>query len=441
MGSVHFMSPEQGAGDVLDGRSDLYSLGTVGFLALSGQLPFAHDQASAILVQRATRDAPSLRTVATDVPAPIADVIARCLARNPDDRPATGEALAELLEQALRDAVALDEISRPQRALSETQANLVWRRAAQRHAEAAARLEARTRELQGGTAATPARAPANNGGDPTSGYRVSQVQAAAEEAGISRQFVALAIAELQADSQSGRALVARAEEPSPVVRTLLGRTPRTISVTRTFDRPMREVLHALGAALRRPPAGLNFRETIGGHALQGGVLVFDLPGVESYAATGGDGLTYGNYLWNWTRYQLWVKTVRAQLTAVPGNSSRCEVTLTIEPAEGHTGSIWESLGFGAGGAGAGGLAGVVMTKKAVVEALLGMHASIPLMVGGVVLGMLGNRLLYQYALRESRVELEKALTEVSREFTHAQVFGDPFGEPLAAPRAPRLPSG
>jgi hypothetical protein len=39
------------------------------------------------------------------------------------------------------------------------------------------------------------------------------------------------------------------------------------------------------------------------------------------------------------------------------------------------------------------------------------------------------------------VELEKALTEVSREFTHAQVFGDPFGEPLAAPRAPRLPSG
>ena len=43
MGTAHFMSPEQGANKTLDGRSDIYSLGVVGFLAVSGKLPFEED--------------------------------------------------------------------------------------------------------------------------------------------------------------------------------------------------------------------------------------------------------------------------------------------------------------------------------------------------------------------------------------------------------------
>ena len=39
LGTVHYMSPEQSSGEPLDGRSDLYALGCVGFLALSGRLP------------------------------------------------------------------------------------------------------------------------------------------------------------------------------------------------------------------------------------------------------------------------------------------------------------------------------------------------------------------------------------------------------------------
>ena len=432
MGSVHFMSPEQGAGDALDGRSDLYSLGTVGFLLLSGRLPFDHQQSAAILVQRATRDAPSLRSVAPTVAAPIAKVIDRCLERDPSARPPTGEALAELLVRALQDVATSDAASPSQPVLTESEANLVWRRAAQLQAEAASRLESRTRE-QVALARTDGRDGA--GREPSGGFRVTAVQAAAEEAGISRQFVSLALAELRADTGAGQGMVVRSAEPSAIVRATLGRTPRTISNSRVFDHSPRRVLAAMGMALQRAPAGLRLRETIGGHALHGGVLVFDIQGMEGYTASG-TGVAYGNYLWSWTRYQMWVKTLRAQLAPVGGDSSRCEVTLTIEPPEGRAGALWESFGFGAGGGLTGAMAGALLAKKAVLVALFGLPTALPLLAGGAVLGALGNRLLYQYAIRQSREEMRKALDEIGLEFTRAQTFGDPFGDPAGEP--PRL---
>ncbi|MBK8060615.1 MAG: serine/threonine protein kinase [Gemmatimonadetes bacterium] len=432
MGSVHFMSHEQGAGDALDGRSDLYSLGTVGFLLLSGRLPFDHQQSAAILVQRATRDAPSLRSVAPTVAAPIAKVIDRCLERDPSARPPTGEALAELLVRALQDVATSDAASPSQPVLTESEANLVWRRAAQLQAEAASRLESRTRE-QVALARTDGRDGA--GREPSGGFRVTAVQAAAEEAGISRQFVSLALAELRADTGAGQGMVARSAEPSAIVRATLGRTPRTISISRVFDHSPRRVLAAMGMALQRAPAGLRLRETIGGHALHGGVLVFDIQGMEGYTSSG-TGVAYGNYLWSWTRYQMWVKTLRAQLAPVGGDSSRCEVTLTIEPPEGRAGALWESFGFGAGGGLTGAMAGALLAKKAVLVALFGLPTALPLLAGGAVLGALGNRLLYQYAIRQSREEMRKALDEIGLEFTRAQTFGDPFGDPAGEP--PRL---
>ena len=60
VGTPHFMSPEQAAGDVLDGRSDLYSLGIVGFFALTGRLPFEAATPTSLLAMHLTQAPPSV---------------------------------------------------------------------------------------------------------------------------------------------------------------------------------------------------------------------------------------------------------------------------------------------------------------------------------------------------------------------------------------------
>src|SRR5437868_2577480 len=68
MGTAHFMSPEQAAGEPLDGRSDIYALGVVGYLAVSGRLPFESSNLPALLVRQATENAPSVTRAAPGLP-------------------------------------------------------------------------------------------------------------------------------------------------------------------------------------------------------------------------------------------------------------------------------------------------------------------------------------------------------------------------------------
>ena len=100
IGTAQYMSPEQASGDRVDGRSDIYSLGIVGFYALSGKLPFDSPEVPALLAMQITMPAPPLSTVAPGVPAKAAQAIDKCLAKHPDDRWPTGEAFAESLAQS-----------------------------------------------------------------------------------------------------------------------------------------------------------------------------------------------------------------------------------------------------------------------------------------------------------------------------------------------------
>lgn len=98
VGTPQFMSPEQASGDVVDGRSDLYSLGVVAFYALSGRLPFDNTSPTALLAMHLTQPPPSLSAIRPDLPGEVIDAVERCLAKHPDDRWASGEALASALD-------------------------------------------------------------------------------------------------------------------------------------------------------------------------------------------------------------------------------------------------------------------------------------------------------------------------------------------------------
>ena len=100
MGTAHFMSPEQAAGEPLDGRSDLYALGVVGYLAVSGRLPFEASNLPALLIRQATEAAPGVALAAPGLPPALAAVIDRCLAHDPAGRYPDGEAMAAALVPA-----------------------------------------------------------------------------------------------------------------------------------------------------------------------------------------------------------------------------------------------------------------------------------------------------------------------------------------------------
>src|SRR5688500_16352772 len=99
-GTAHFMSPEQVASEPVDGRSDLYALGVVGYLAVSGRLPFESSNLPALIVRQATEDAPSVVRAAPGLPPALGAAIDRCLARDPAARFPDGEALAAALAPA-----------------------------------------------------------------------------------------------------------------------------------------------------------------------------------------------------------------------------------------------------------------------------------------------------------------------------------------------------
>lgn len=100
IGTARAVSPEQAAGEPVDGRSDLYSLGVTAYLAATGEWPFDGESA-AVLVQHLTREPRPVLDLRPDLPPPLAHAIERCLAKAPEDRYASGEDLAAALGSSL----------------------------------------------------------------------------------------------------------------------------------------------------------------------------------------------------------------------------------------------------------------------------------------------------------------------------------------------------
>jgi len=100
-GTPEFMSPEQALGKELDARSDIYGLGATAFYAFSGRLPFEGRTPTEVLAKHVTEAAPPLGSLGLAVPRKVALIVDRCLAKEPDHRPANADALAEQLGVAL----------------------------------------------------------------------------------------------------------------------------------------------------------------------------------------------------------------------------------------------------------------------------------------------------------------------------------------------------
>ncbi|HVY60184.1 MAG TPA: SUMF1/EgtB/PvdO family nonheme iron enzyme, partial [Planctomycetota bacterium] len=99
IGSPDYLAPEQCQGLRSDERTDLFSLGATLYYALSGKKPFEGDSTVTIVVKRLTSDPRPIREVAPTVPKELADIIAKLMARKPEERFPSARVAAEAVER------------------------------------------------------------------------------------------------------------------------------------------------------------------------------------------------------------------------------------------------------------------------------------------------------------------------------------------------------
>jgi len=98
VGTPQYMSPEQAAGGVVDGRSDQYSLACTLYEMLIGQPPFTGPSPHAVIARHSLEPVPSLRVVRQTVPQAVEGAIMQAMAKLPADRFASMEKFLDALE-------------------------------------------------------------------------------------------------------------------------------------------------------------------------------------------------------------------------------------------------------------------------------------------------------------------------------------------------------
>ena len=187
LGTVYYVSPEQVSGDPVDARSDIYSLGVVGYFALAGRFPFDAELASAVLIAHVTKSAPPLHSLAPHTPRAFADLIDRCLAKDPDDRIQSCDELSQALA-GIEPIVAAEfrSVSAPRSTpvkpslISDTEAQAILGRAADLQARTG--IELRPAPILG-------RRDATRDAARREGFKPADVRDAAVEAGIGAKYV------------------------------------------------------------------------------------------------------------------------------------------------------------------------------------------------------------------------------------------------------------
>jgi serine/threonine-protein kinase len=106
MGSLHYMAPEQIQGKpALSNRTDLYALGCVLFELLTGRTPFVGEAMAEVLQQHIRDQPPAISSFVVDCPLELETLIAQLLHKDPDQRPQTAQAVGVRLKAIEEDVI------------------------------------------------------------------------------------------------------------------------------------------------------------------------------------------------------------------------------------------------------------------------------------------------------------------------------------------------
>ena len=298
-------------------------------------------------------------------------------------------------------------MSQDETRISEEQARALWRRAAELQAEAARRLEERSQQL----------APRGHSADPVEveGYRLADVRAAAEDAGISAEFLDRALVESR-----NRALGEGVEErPSAMAARFLGQPPHALEVSRVIHAPAEEVYAAMQRVLPRRPFRLSLVDHHGADPLDGGVLVFDVPAF-SYLASPADQPFAYEMAW------IDLKQLLFSLRRLDTDPPATELTVQGSLTHSHKLNLWVG----------GSISGVLASMSGVVGAFAGAAigglaagAAVAGFLAGGVAAMLGWRGVYRYGLRRGEKAIRNLIGSIAVDIETGGGFSSPESLP------------
>jgi HD-like signal output (HDOD) protein len=106
LGTPAYMAPEQALGqvDAITVATDIYALGIIAFEMLTGRLPFNADSDLLLLTMQIRDQPPSIREIVPELPKALADLVERCLSKEPHERPRSVKELSQQLSLAVEGA-------------------------------------------------------------------------------------------------------------------------------------------------------------------------------------------------------------------------------------------------------------------------------------------------------------------------------------------------
>jgi len=130
LGTPAYMAPEQGQGQPVDARSDIYSLACTYYTLVTGQKPFQGDTSTAVIYQHVHKPCPDPCTVVPELPIMVSQIIAKGMAKSPADRYQSAAEMIGDLDELLSDPDASSPLRELARAVNTIRADTLLRKAA-----------------------------------------------------------------------------------------------------------------------------------------------------------------------------------------------------------------------------------------------------------------------------------------------------------------------